>query len=246
MEQQLTASSADASERFGTSVFTDGSRVAVGAGFVFEFVGWSWVETRRAHSVASASAGRAGSDVALEGDRLALADEADNTLGFGEGAVFLFQLGGVDLNANGIPDGCELATTPSCGPGVANSTGGPGSITVLASPAPEDHLVDLLATGLPNFQFGYFLASQTAPSVLGPGGSQGTLCLGGTIGRFTGQVGNTAASGGFRIQVDTRALPNPLPSTFAAGQSWIFQVWFRDANPTATSNFTDAVVLQFL
>ena len=32
----------------------------------------------------------------------------------------------------------------------------------------------------------------------------------------------------------------PIP-----GQTWNFQAWYRDANPTVTSNFTDAVGITF-
>ena len=39
------------------------------------------------------------------------------------------------------------------------------------------------AQDLPNNSFGFFLASRTQGLVAGPGGSQGTLCLGGAIGR---------------------------------------------------------------
>ena len=30
-----------------------------------------------------------------------------------------------------------------------------------------------------------------------------------------------------------------------SGETWNFQAWFRDSNPTATSNFTDGLEIQF-
>jgi len=31
-----------------------------------------------------------------------------------------------------------------------------------------------------------------------------------------------------------------------AGSTWRFQTWFRDANPSVTSNFTDAIAITFV
>jgi hypothetical protein len=33
--------------------------------------------------------------------------------------------------------------------------------------------------------------------------------------------------------------------TAIPGETWYFQAWHRDANPTLTSNFTDAVSITF-
>ena len=52
--------------------------------------------------------------------------------------------------------------------------------------------------------------------------------------------------------MDVRAsLPSELAcraanAAVAAGETWHFQGWFRDADPTATSNFTDAVAITFV
>ncbi|MFT7679088.1 MAG: hypothetical protein ACI8QC_003087 [Planctomycetota bacterium] len=45
------------------------------------------------------------------------------------------------------------------------------------------------------------------------------------------------------FQPDLANLPNNV--TIQPGDSWIFQYWFRDANPTPTSNTSDAVVVTF-
>ena len=77
------------------------------------------------------------------------------------------------------------------------------------------------------------------------GGSQGTLCLGGNVGRFNMQIVNSGPSGAFEIDVDTTNIPGLPPSNVQAGDTWTFQGWYRDANPSNTSNFTDAVRVTF-
>jgi len=76
------------------------------------------------------------------------------------------------------------------------------------------------------------------------------LCLGGNIGRFVGpgQVLDSGADGRFELDLDLSALPQPSGSVAAmAGQSWSFQAWHRDTQPSgqATSNFTEGVELTF-
>jgi len=133
-----------------------------------------------------------------------------------------------------------------CAPAVANSTGLPASIAAIGSPVAASNNLRLLANGLPQNSFGYFLNSTTQANSPGPGGSQGTLCLGGAVGRFSQQVQNSGTSGSFSILANLAAMPQPNgPVAVLAGQTWNFQVWYRDANPTVTSNFTSAVSVTF-
>ena len=133
-----------------------------------------------------------------------------------------------------------------CGPVVPNSTGQPGTMVAQGSQyALADHL-HLRAADLPALQFGFFLVSQTQGFVSGPGGSQGNLCLGGQIGRFISQAQGTGTEGSFAIEVDTDQLPPPTQSTILPGETWSFQAWYRDFNPTPTSNFTNGLVVTFL
>ncbi|MFT5732636.1 MAG: hypothetical protein ACJAZN_001727 [Planctomycetota bacterium] len=78
---------------------------------------------------------------------------------------------------------------------------------------------------------------------MGAGGAQGTLCLGGTIGR---QVGGVILQAGPSGQVTAPAhlsmLPTPLgPVAAMPGEEWNFAYWYRDANPGVTSNFSSGV-----
>ena len=80
------------------------------------------------------------------------------------------------------------------------------------------------------------------------GGSQGDLCLAGDTGRYVGpgQIQNSGASRSIALALDLTAAPSPTGSvSVTAGETWVFQGWYRDANPTITSNFTDAVSVQF-
>ncbi|MEZ6018409.1 MAG: hypothetical protein R3F49_25160 [Planctomycetota bacterium] len=137
-----------------------------------------------------------------------------------------------------------------CRPTVPNSSGCGGIVLAIGDPRLATGALELTATLLPPNSFGFFLTSQAQDLVVAAGGSQGNLCLGGAIGRFVGpgQVMNSGASGTFTMAVDLNAIPAPtLSGSVAAqpGDTWNFQAWHRDANPTRTSNFTDAVSVLF-
>lgn len=132
-----------------------------------------------------------------------------------------------------------------CGPAVPNSTGLPARIEAYGSEQVATNDLELAALDLPPQRFGYFLAGRTQDFVSGPGGSQGDLCLGGTIGRFRSEVKSSGDAGRIVLQVDLADLPPPLPPAVQPGESWNFQHWYRDVNPGPTSNFTDGVEIDF-
>ena len=127
----------------------------------------------------------------------------------------------------------------------ANSTGSAATISVTGSDVVGGNPLTLTASGLPNNQFGMFIVSASGGFVAGPGGSQGNLCIGSPIGRFKDQIANSGASGSITASVDTLALPTTPLSTIVGGETWHFQAWYRDNNPTPVSNFTDAVAVGF-
>ena len=133
-----------------------------------------------------------------------------------------------------------------CTPAVTNSSGLPGSIGGTGSDVALDNNLTLTVSGLPDGQFSYFVASQTQGNTPNPGGSQGVLCLGAPIARFNANV--LVVSGGqVNLAVDLTAVP--LPPSFShsvmPGESWNFQLWYRDTNPGATSNFSDGLAVTF-
>jgi len=126
----------------------------------------------------------------------------------------------------------------------ANSTGSAAQVSIAGSPVIAEMNFSLVATDLPATSFGFFLCSPMQAFVAFPGGSQGNLCLGGAIGRFVGpgQVQSATVAGTLRLALQPLVLPSPTgPIPAQIGALWCFQAWYRDANPGATSNFTDAV-----
>jgi hypothetical protein len=141
--------------------------------------------------------------------------------------------------------GDERVGSTYCAPAVPNSTGGPAHITATGSAVALDNDLLLAAHGMPSGQFGYFLGSQTQGVLNQPGGSEGVLCVAGSIARFNQPVLQTGAAGAFEAQLDLAAVPLSPPHAVVAGETWSFQGWFRDLNPAPTSNFTSGVEVLF-
>ncbi|MEZ6015924.1 MAG: sulfatase-like hydrolase/transferase [Planctomycetota bacterium] len=130
-----------------------------------------------------------------------------------------------------------------------NSSGAAGMTFIEGSPALLDNDVTLVAESVPPGSFGFFLASRVQAFAPHPGGSQGNLCLGGSIGRYTGpgQVTSAGPAGRFTLQIDLARMPSPNgPLAAQPGETWSFQAWHRDANPAPTSNFTAGSSVTFL
>ena len=127
-----------------------------------------------------------------------------------------------------------------------SSTGAPARIRALGSDTAADNDLTIEAYDMPLNTFG-LLATSLAPGFVGnPGGSQGNLCLGGSLGRYNANITNSGATGSFQIPLDLTMTPTSVGmSSVAAGETRYWQIWYRDANPTATSNFTDGVRVTF-
>ncbi len=132
-----------------------------------------------------------------------------------------------------------------CSPIVPNSTGLPGTIRARGSALVSDNDVTVIAEQLPPNEFGYFIVSQWSGFFANPGGSQGNLCLSGTIGRYGQAVASSGQNGMVLLPIDLSAMPPPVQSSVLPGDTWHFQLWHRDKNPTSTSNFTDGVAILF-
>ena len=125
--------------------------------------------------------------------------------------------------------------------------------------------VALSASGGPSGLAGYYLTSQTPVAGGVPVGS-GFLCLGGLVGRynpiaaggmspnpalnslgdFNGMGNHVVTSTGSPQFVVPAALPNPPGGMILAGESWNYQMWYRDfVGGMPTSNFSNAVNVQY-
>lgn len=137
-----------------------------------------------------------------------------------------------------------------CGPAPLNSSGSSGEIQAVGSLGVQENNLTLIGSSLPANTTVLFLASRTSAFVVGPGGSAGNLCLGGTIGRFAlpGQVRTASSSGSATLQIDLEAIPQASAlSSGVAGETWRFQGWFRDTVAGAPgSNLTDGVAATLL
>jgi hypothetical protein len=124
-----------------------------------------------------------------------------------------------------------------------NSTGLAARISATGSASLAANNLRLTSTQMPLNTFGFFLNSQTQGFTANPGGSQGNLCVGGTIGRFSQQIQNSGATGSVSLLINLNAIPTPTgPVAGAVGQTWNFQCWFRDTSGGAvTSNLSNGL-----
>jgi hypothetical protein len=160
--------------------------------------------------------------------------------------LILGDCNGTNLFVNDLYEPGGPIGTNYCGPAVPNSSGFPALMGATGSESAFANDVTLNASMLPTNQFGYFLTSQTSGFIANPGGSQGNLCLGGKMGRYSAFLKNSGSAGSFQLTLDLTKMPPPVQSSVLPGDTWHFVAWFRDKNPTNTSNFTDGLAILFL
>ncbi|MDF1837287.1 MAG: hypothetical protein P1V35_05420 [Planctomycetota bacterium] len=154
-------------------------------------------------------------------------------------------------DANIARFGCENLSVGSafCDPSVASSTGFPSRALAYGLTAVAANDLRLVANPVPQNTFGFFIVGRQQGFVPGPGGSMGNLCLQGSIGRFNRpeQLQNSGANGFFSLDIDLDAIPGPTGnSVVLAGQTWLFQAWFRDlVGGQLTSNFSAGTQVTF-
>ncbi len=131
--------------------------------------------------------------------------------------------------------------------GEPNSVGSGASFWATGSDVALDNTLCFSVVGLPTQSMGYFLNSRETITVVSPGGNQGTLCIGSfDMGRHAGDVLDSGDSGSVSFAPDLTAIPGPTGVRAAiAGETWYWQYWYRDANPSATSNFSSARCVLF-
>ncbi|MDC3307458.1 VCBS repeat-containing protein [bacterium] len=153
----------------------------------------------------------------------------------------------LDLDADGILDECEVIGTSYCSDGLENSIGASANIGMLGSPKVAEADLSITARHLPPHSAGFFFVSRTRVFYPFPPNCQGVLCVGGSIGRGVGGgILTSGAAGTFSGTVDLAAMTQPTgPVAVQPGETWYFQAWYRDMNPTITSNLTDAVSVTF-
>ncbi|MEZ6017186.1 MAG: hypothetical protein R3F49_18860 [Planctomycetota bacterium] len=128
-----------------------------------------------------------------------------------------------------------------------NSTTRPARVSAHGNDRISQDNCFLAVESLPLNATAFFLVSPSTAFVPHAGGSLGTLCLGGAIGRGVGGVGNSGSTGTLSRAVPLLAIPSPTgPFAVQPGDTLSFQCWYRDAvGGAAVSNYSDAVQLQF-
>lgn len=130
--------------------------------------------------------------------------------------------------------------------GAANSTGLIGEITASGSNGIALNDLSLLTVNLPPNQFGFYVVSRNQAFIANPGGSQGNLCIGADTGRYMSQIASSGIFGTLALAVDATAIAQPVGTVAALpGDTFNFQCWHRDNNPTATSNFSRGFAVTF-
>lgn len=246
---------AESGDRFGSSIALQGDLALVGApghslgGAAITLSrqsGGPWSESRTTVPTEATNGNSAGAAVALAGPVAAIGNPGASPIVFLDGAVYLTDVTLADADGNGVSDVCENWWQVYCTQTVPNSTGAFALMTASGSPVASDQTLSLQITQLPAFQFGLLVSSQTQGLIPTPGGSQGDLCLGGTIGRYGDLIAGSSGGGVLNLDVPIGAMPAPLPPAILSGETWNFQLWHRDSNPTPTANFSDAIVITFL
>ncbi len=126
-----------------------------------------------------------------------------------------------------------------------NSAGNVALLQASGSSKASFNTVSFRCLSLPSNQSGYLLASMAQADIFMPPGSQGRLCLGAPTARFNSDVQNTLGGSIMVFNPDLSNVPLTPAVSVQAGQTWNFQVWYRDINPGQTSNFSLPVSIEF-
>jgi FG-GAP repeat len=125
-----------------------------------------------------------------------------------------------------------------------NSQGTGARLRLFGSPVIEVGDLRFAADGLPPSEYATLLASPTQAFVIGPGGSQGNLCLGSPAVRVFTQPQGTGPLGELELRINPRQASVHPALIFLPGETWSFQLQYTDSNPGPTSNFSDAVEVE--
>lgn len=149
----------------------------------------------------------------------------------------LADMGALSAADCGQPIGVNYCTA------TVNSSGQSASIHATGSEALADNSVTLVTTDMPANQVGFYLMSKTQGFVPLFNGSAGNLCLSGQILRLQGpQPMHADSCGVMSFSLDTTDLPGN--TVFQPGETWNFQLWFRDiVGGNSTTNTSDGVAI---
>ena len=149
------------------------------------------------------------------------------------------------LNAGSIvhvgPFYVNTASASTYCSGNPNSTGNVAQLVASGPICLGTKQLTMYAYDMPKNQYGHFMMSQNQAFVPFFGGSQGNLCLGAPLYRFSQHILNTGNSGSVTFPLPFDNLPGGVQ--FQHGQVWNFQFWVRDVGQK--SNTTNGLEVQF-
>ncbi|MEL6716985.1 MAG: hypothetical protein AAFP86_24625, partial [Planctomycetota bacterium] len=130
--------------------------------------------------------------------------------------------------------------------GAVNSTGDRGFMRLEGDRAANTTKV-AVGEAIPPSQFCLLVAGSGGGFVPMLGGGQGTLCLGGTLGRYNDQLAAANGQGVVTFVINPANIPaGGAFFTALPGDFYQFQIWHRDvAGSGPTSNLTNAVTILF-
>ncbi len=146
---------------------------------------------------------------------------------------------------------CAGGIETACDPAVPNAAGTSAALSVSGTGVVSANNLTLHTNGLPQNTFGIYVNSQSVGAPYTPMNSRGNLCLINDLGRYIlpGQVISSGALGEISLGLDLTQTPTPFGFTqVAGGQTWAFQLWYRDTDSSggASSNFSNALSITFL
>jgi hypothetical protein len=147
-------------------------------------------------------------------------------------------LSGFEALSNAWPITLACSAINNYCPTTANSFGDGAVLGVNGSQSVQANDLVLTARGVAANQFSIFFYGQNQTSAQVAGG---TLCVGGPFYRLG--VSQANAAGDVLYALDLNAPPDPA-GQIQAGQTWNFQLWYRDP-AGAGSDFSDALSIPF-
>ncbi|MDF1838111.1 MAG: hypothetical protein P1V35_09600, partial [Planctomycetota bacterium] len=153
-----------------------------------------------------------------------------------------------DMVISGTGNGLGIIGSMYCDAN-PNTTGAVASIYGTGDIVAANNDFGLLAFGLPEGQFGYFIGSFGQAQVNNPGGSDGNLCVGGgsAIARFLPTLGSVFG-GQLAGSIDLTNVPLPptLDAMLVSGDTFNFQLWYRDGSSlSGDNNFSRGLEVTF-
>ncbi len=133
---------------------------------------------------------------------------------------------------------------------VPSSNGAPVYLAANGDDGAASNALTLVAGDLPPGRFGYFLSGTLVGSMPNPGGSLGVQCVAGAVGRLNrsalGEVRSSDARGVIEVTLDLTQLATPTGAeSVMAGDTRVFQLWYRDGVSGPSSNFSEALEVTF-